>query len=285
MNILITGANGFLGKEFTEYFSREHCVFPMSRQSLDVSNSEQVDDFFRKNKVDVVLHTAVKGGKRQSLDTFSDLLANLDMYRNLEKHRDKYGAMFCFCSGAAFDRSRDIRLVKEENLSEHCPSDYYGLSKNLIGRRIQELDSNIINLRLFGCFGKYEEDTRLIKSTFIKIKNREPVSIARRCMDFFYVRDLCKIIDFYSKNLKNDLPRDLNVVYNNKISTLYIVKEIQSIVGCSDKIIIKNYGDKFYYNGEGQKLKGLDIDLDGLRAGMEEMYGEFYSESDKRQNS
>ena len=49
--ILVTGAAGFLGKSVSEYFSNKgHEVFPLTRKELDVTNKNQVTDWFAKNK-------------------------------------------------------------------------------------------------------------------------------------------------------------------------------------------------------------------------------------------
>ena len=44
MKILITGSDGFLGREFIKYFSKEHEVISMNRAALDVSIEDQVMD-------------------------------------------------------------------------------------------------------------------------------------------------------------------------------------------------------------------------------------------------
>ena len=63
MRVLITGKNSFLAKEIQDFFSdKEHDIIPTSRQTLDVSNPENVDDYFENIVVDVVIHTAIKGG-------------------------------------------------------------------------------------------------------------------------------------------------------------------------------------------------------------------------------
>ena len=124
MNILITGCNRFVGQEAVEYFSHtNHTIIPTTRKELDVSNSKAVDTFFSTNKIDVVIHTAVKGGRRNSPDIFDNLVQNLMMFNNLARNSHKYQLMFNFGSGAEFDRRKKIEEVKEDDIFDHYPQE------------------------------------------------------------------------------------------------------------------------------------------------------------------
>ena len=64
MNILVTGCNGFLAKELISYFSNKHNIIKTDRKTLDPTNYDNVKWFFDLYAVDVIIHTAIKGGKR-----------------------------------------------------------------------------------------------------------------------------------------------------------------------------------------------------------------------------
>ena len=80
-NILITGGNSFLAREFVNFFT-DYNLIVTDRNTLDVTNSRQVNNFFINNKIDYVFHTAIKGGSRLREDTFQDFVDNLVMYNN-----------------------------------------------------------------------------------------------------------------------------------------------------------------------------------------------------------
>lgn len=268
-NILITGGNGFVASNIYEKIIKKHNVFLTNRRTLDILDSKKVNDFFNKNKIDVVIHTAVCGGSRFKDDDFSVLTDNINMFNNLVKNKNKYGSLIHFGSGAEFDRRTDIVFAKENQKA--FPVDYYGLSKKIIKTEIDKLE-NFYNLRLFGCFGKGEEETRFIKSAIDNIKNKNPIIIHQnRYMDYFYIEDLCSVIEYYIEQIdKKILPKDINLCYNERRSLLDIAVMINEITGKPHgNIVIENKGYYTEYTGNGNKLSELGLTLFGMKKGLE----------------
>ena len=271
--ILITGITGFLGKELEERLS-SHEIIGISRSSeisVDLTDRSQVDLFFKCNSFfDYVIHTSVAGGKRDVHDDYNILLKNLSMFDNIISNKRHFGKMFNFCSGAAFGRSKDIVQEKEENIEECWPKDYYGLSKNIIARKIKQLNY-VYNLRLFGCFGRNEEFSRFIGAYIRQIKYGErPVIHQDKQMDFISAQDVSKIIEHYINNQDKDLPRDINLVYPEKLNLLDIAKKIERITDSDILPLIQSPGVGNTYTGDGSRLQSLGIKLDGLTKGIED---------------
>lgn len=271
MNIVITGSKGFIGKELVKYFSRNHVVIATDRNTLDPTVFESVRSFFSNNKVDVVIHAAVSGGKRGHENNIDQLYSNLAMFDNLAKFSSHYVAMFNFGSGAEFDRDLPIDRVKEPDLYTRLPKDYYGLSKNLITRKINQMSANIYNLRLFGCFGTQEEPQRLLRSSFERISNNEnPVIHRDKFMDYFYVQDIGIVIEHFLENLDNDMPRDINLCYNQKLTLSDMVYKIKYLTQSSCDVIIQNKQAGNPYTGDSNALDNLNIPMIGIDAGVKE---------------
>tara|TARA_R110001599_G_scaffold240059_1_gene439618 strand:- start:504 stop:1322 length:819 start_codon:yes stop_codon:yes gene_type:complete len=268
MKILITGSDGFLGREFVNYFSKEHEVIALNRPLLDVSIEEQVVDFFSKTEIDVILHTAFVGGKRGDVDHFLGFCQNLIAYKNLVVHKKNQQLLFCFGSGAAYDRSGTIKDVEEDAMLSCSPFDYYGNAKNLISRDILDRsEQNVYDFRLFGCFGKEEDDSRFIKSALRNIDRGKPVVINKNMLlDFFYVKDLCKVINYYLLNPLKDLPRSMNMVYSEK----YSLRTIAELLSPNKDILIRE-GGLGCYTGSGDRLAKLDLPLIGLIEGIKDV--------------
>ena len=124
MNILITGGNGFLAKELIKYFSKSKIkcnLLVTNRKTLDPTDYESVKSFFDEVKVDIVIHTAVRGGKRSHLESIDDVFDNMAMFQNLSKFSDKFKLMFNFGSGAEFDRRFDINGKMEIDIFKATP--------------------------------------------------------------------------------------------------------------------------------------------------------------------
>ena len=274
MNILITGANGFLGREFDRIFSDiGYSVIKTSRDELDVSKKEQVEDFFCSNDIDIVLHTAIKGGRRGRKVNFDDFIKNISMYKNLEDQSDKFKLMFTFGSGAAYDRAKQIDNISEEQIKERIPIDYYGLSKNLIAREITRHNSNIINLRLFGCFSAGEAADRFIKSALLNTLSNKPIIIHQnRKMDFFHIEDLAEVMKYYIENYSEDLPKDINMCYEDKYTLKEITDSINRLTNSKIKVILENKDFGRPYTGSPQKLLDLPIPLNGFERALAKTY-------------
>jgi|1_EtaG_2_1085319.scaffolds.fasta_scaffold00086_27 GDP-L-fucose synthase len=274
LNILITGPDGFLAKELRDYLGRDYKVLDCPR--FDVTDEKELERILLKYKpVDVVIHTAVRGGKRTKEDSFQDMLDNLSMAKNLLNHRDKYGVLFSFCSGAAFDRNGNIRNLKESAIRMRAPYDYYGLSKNIISREMLNYDG-VFTFRLFGCFGRHEDPSRFFSSVWHNVNNFKPVEIHQdKEMDFFWAQDVGKVVEFYFLNYnKIDLPKDLNLTYSPKLTLSQLTEMFLTIMSPRALKTFEKPGGALgsSYTGNCEKLDGLNIELGGLVKGFVESF-------------
>ena len=133
-NILITGSGGFIGQHLVCYFKeKKYTVFSPSVNQLDLTNQKQLDCFFLKNKVDYVIHSAVKPFHRaaQDHDTLSD---NLRMFLNLQRNETKFKKMVFIGSGICYGLDHYKPKMKEEYFGENIPTDQGGLSKFIISK-------------------------------------------------------------------------------------------------------------------------------------------------------
>jgi len=271
--VLITGADSFIAKELVIYFSHNDKIklILAPRTVLDVTDAKQVAGFFESNKIDVVIHTAVKGGKRNQTQYADDGLRNISMFNNLFNCSHKFSMMFNIASGAEFDRAKNIESVNENEIYQHYPKDYYGLSKNLISRKIASSSSKIFNLRLFGCFGEHEEGQRFIKSSFKKIQNNESITIHQdKYMDYFYAQDVGKVIEHIIGQEGKNIPRDINLCYPQKHKLTEIANKIIYLTRHKKPVIIEKSYLANAYTGNGDRLSQMNIKLIGLNKGIEQ---------------
>jgi GDP-L-fucose synthase len=200
--ILLTGANGFIGKNIREsYLSEKYALLAPSSRELNVADGEAVDDFFRTNKIDVVIHGAGKPGHRNAKDPTDIFLTNTKMFFNMEKHKQEYDKMLVLGSGAIYDMRNYRPKMREENCGDFIPADEHGFCKYVCGRTIAHI-SNIYDLRIFGIFGKYEDYAiRFISNAICKTLFDLPTTIKQnRYFDFLDVDDLMPVLEWFVEN-------------------------------------------------------------------------------------
>jgi len=250
MKILITGANGYVGRSLHNALKDKHEVTTLTRKEVDLTDSRQIEYFFRNTYFDVVLHCAVKGGSRLQQDDWSVIDDNLSIYYNLLKQQSHFKKFIHFGSGA-------------EIYSKDSP---YGLSKHVIRQSILNKD-NFYNLRIFGVFDENELDTRFIKANIKRYINKEPIIIHQnKYMDFIYMLDLVKIVEYY---INNNGPKELNCNYRDQYSLENIARIINSLD--NHKVNIKLNQEIF---GDDYKGDYIDIGMDfmKLEQGIKETY-------------
>jgi len=90
MNIFITGSSGFIGSHLKEYLLCHHrdTLFTPSSKELDLSDEKAVDKYIVENQIDVIVHTANRGGGRDTADMKSVTEYNLRIFFNIAKHEN-----------------------------------------------------------------------------------------------------------------------------------------------------------------------------------------------------
>lgn len=226
MRILVTGANGFVGKSISKILENQEQleVIALGRDRLDLLKLDNVREIINEERPDVIVHCAIKGGTRFDNDTRDTFEQNIRMYNNLKSLKSKFGCLINIGSGAEFDRSQNIRRIHESMLFERSPLDFYGKAKNEIARDVVATN-NFYNLRIFGCFGTFENENRFLKIVFEKNLKSELIKISdNKEMDFVHVDDLARVVFFIAKNYTSrSIPKDTNVVYAEKASLSEIV--------------------------------------------------------------
>jgi len=88
MKILVTGKSGFLSKSIEKsYFNKIHNIDYIGREDLSLLNISMVQMILEQGNYDVIIHTAISGGKRGDLNNIQIFETNLQMYFNLAKSK------------------------------------------------------------------------------------------------------------------------------------------------------------------------------------------------------
>jgi nucleoside-diphosphate-sugar epimerase len=256
MNILITGASGYLGKTLSEGLSQYNLI-SKSHQELDITNNLQVQQFFNSHSIDCIIHTATKGGKRNGVDNSEVYDDNLKMFNNLVENKPSSTKLIVFGSGA------------EYRLKPY----FYGLSKKEITQMVHQTP-NVKVLRLFGCFGKHEEPQRFFKANILNYISKSSLNINTDIkMDFFYDLDLVKILKLELEG-KINLPVETDLVYSKKYKLSELAELINKLGLYKVPVIINNVSEEDYISNVSLP-KEIESQLVGLEQGIKNLYNEY----------
>lgn len=273
INILLTGGSGFIGKNFIEQRSNIYNIISPTRGELDLLNTNEVDNFFAKNNIDVVVHSANIGGLRCDKELDGIVENNLRIFFNIIKNKNKVKKVLSFGSGAEYDKSRDIINIRESDFDLSIPKDDYGFYKYVCSKHIEN-SSNIYCLRLFGIFGKYEDyRVKFISNILCKYILKQPLNMIQNAyFDYVYINDFVKILDYF---IKNDPKYHVyNIGTGEKISLLSIAEKINELDKYSLKINIKKSGFNKEYTCNNQRLINelKDIKFTKIDDSIKELY-------------
>ena len=233
MKILITGTDGYIGKSLC-YGLNDYNITGINRKICDLTNSDQVNNFFKDKYFDVVIHCAAVGGSRLKQDDKQIFRDNISMFENLLFRKEHYGKFIHFGSGA-----------------QHTyPLTSYGQSKKLIADMINETP-NFYNLIIYGVFDENELNTRFIKSSVLKCMNDESMVIHKdKYMDFFHMNDLIDLVEFY---INNNGDKSIECKYEEVYRLTHIAEMIALTLGKVCKIEMNEEGLDEPYMGKNRK--------------------------------
>lgn len=250
IKILITGGSGYIATNLQNYLLTKFDITTISRKDFDLTDTSSCQKWFEKRFFDVVIHTATKGGNRLLVENSSIIDQNLQMYFNLLSQKEHYKKFIYFGSGAEI----------------HSINTPYGLSKAVIAESIKN-KPNFYNIRIYAVFNENEDNRRFIKSNIKRYINKEPLTVhENKKMDFFYMNDLVKLVEYYTTN--NNLPQTIDCTYNKTYTLFEIANMINNLDSYKCEIITQK-------NTTGQDYCGAYIPLIeyyGLEKGIEEVY-------------
>jgi UDP-glucose 4-epimerase len=262
MNILITGATGFIGSNICkELINTGYNVFGLSysgrTQNIsslsncerfhlikgDIRERETICHILESNNIKTVLHLASYIPQIDSLSD-SSLCFDINVKGTLNVLRAAYlnsVSKFIFSSSmSVYSQPPKYLPVDEEHPTQ--PSTYYGKSK-FWGELCCNLYSkvmNIIILRYSGVYGKGQEKYRAIPTFINQALSNEPITIhgdGTQTSDFVYVKD---VIQATLQALNKNRSGIFNIGSGEEVSIKKLAKKIIVLCNSKTEITIEN---------------------------------------------
>src|SRR3989304_4005101 len=281
LNVLLTGGSGFIGRNILESFLAEKYNIVAPRHAeLDLIDDDAVKHFFEKNKIDIVIHSAIKPGHRNVKDSSNLFYADSRMFFNIVRNSALYRKLIVLGSGSVYDMIRqNLPKVDEDSLGESIPVDEHGVFRYVSAKYIELID-NAVELRIFSIFGKYEDYAiRFISNAICKAIFDLPITIKQnRKFDFLYIADLMPILDYFiSTDCKY---KNYNITPDEAIELYVTAEKVRAISGKDLPIIVGKPGMGLEYSGSNTRLRNEihGLKLTNIDESMRQLY-QWYSEN------
>ena len=256
-HILVTGGNGFLGKQvvkFLEKINDVKIVIPTSKE-FDLRNIENCKQVVKD--IDVVFHLAAHVGgiglnREKPAELFYDnlIMGTQLLHESKIAGVEKFIALGTICSYPKFAQVPFL----EENIWEGYPEETnapYGLAKKmlLVQSKAYREQYNfksivVIPTNLYGPNDNFDpSSSHVIPALILKIFNAKKNDLSEvevwgdgtPTRDFLFVEDAARGIIGAAKNYDDDIP--LNLGSSEEISISYLAKQICKILDYEGEIV------------------------------------------------
>ena len=261
MRVLITGGSGFIGRNLAEQFAPLYQVSAPSSAELDLLNEHAVSDYLAAQRFDVVVHTATTRSNRRVAAPADMLDRNCRMFFNLVRNQGRFGKMIHFGSGAEYGPRAELPpRVREDYFDARVPTDPYGFSKYVCGKYVEvrgqrsEVRGDIVELRLFGVFGPYEDYTvRFISNACCRALKGLPIVLRQDVLfDYLYVKDLARITAWF---IENEIRHwAYNVCSGKPVALTELARLVAEVAGRQPNVSVAASGLGAEYTGDNSRL-------------------------------
>lgn len=267
MKIFLTGGGGFIGRNIFEQLSHQYEILAPKHSELELTDTHAVYQYLEAHPVDVVVHAANLGGKRET-QYFVDIpKTNLKIFFNLIRAKKFFGRMITLGSGSEYGREVPIPKAREIDFGKCVPSDDYSFYKYVCAQYAEQVDY-VTHLRLFSVFGKYEDSgIRFISKSILQALKEGPIVINQnRIYDYLYVDDFVKILDAILRG--NPTSKFLNVGRGLGVDLKTIAEAIIGQTGrqVPVEILQEGYGDEYTCNIDLLKKEIGDFTFDPIES-------------------
>lgn len=265
MTILITGANGFIGKNLVENLKKNYNLIELyngekylnnndSKITCNLLDKSHINYFLAESfQIDLIIHTASRLASTTNMKDLSLLHDNIIIYEHIaliiEKYKPKKVINF---SSIAVYPNEDGEYFETSQARPSANNDcLYGLSK-FCGENILDFlhkTTPIIHLRISQVYGENMREDRIFKMMRNELQETNVITVfgnGKRVSNFIHIEILIKKIRFFVEkdivgifnigeiNLSyQDLASQIIIQYGNQTSQIKLVEN-----GISSRFIL-----------------------------------------------
>ncbi len=289
MNVVITGAAGFVGRFLAEKLSHKHLIMNIKRTEKDKQNNviwadladedsvgEIVEEISKNNiKIDVIIHLATRTASSQNIEDISVLHENNQISLNIAKLASKLKVkkVINFSSMSVYayvDGVFDEKTLPNPVLNTDA---IYGISKlnseYLLDFFLRSTLMNVIHLRIAMIYGENMPKNRIIPMMQKELMETNIITVwgtGERVLNLISLDYLYEIIDFFIQKQQLDtFNTEVFNVIERQISMKNLAEEIVQKYGNSNSkvsFIEKTATNTSKFFLDGTKLKGLKLKND-----------------------
>lgn len=238
MNILLTGATGFLGSHLlTKLAERDYNIIILKRSfsntwrvkniiskfknyNIDKINLEEV---FQKGKIDIIIHLATDYGKKNTNNVLQMFKTNVELPAKLLDLGTKYQTSFFINSHTSTNSRYTLYSAMKNAFLE------------IVKFFVFNYKINFLNLRIEYIYGEKDNSSKFIPYVIESILNKKKIKATggEQKRDFIYVKD---VVNAYLKvldNLKNlnEKFAEFSIGTGESISLKNFVNKIEKVIG------------------------------------------------------
>ncbi|SCY46530.1 UDP-glucose 4-epimerase [Butyrivibrio hungatei] len=228
MKILVTGANGFIGKRVCELLEEKKIGYCSgTRECFQMDNIESMRKFLIENSITNIIHLAARANSSDEKELFDSNIVGL--YKLLQALSGTSVRNITFASGNNVYGELHDKNIDEEALCIPAEENIYGLSKYvgelLITDMLKKTDISFSILRIADVYGPGQKYGNLIKALVRAVAQHDVIKLygeGKRIRDYIYIDDVAEGLIHASIN-------ELNGVYNLSTGVGTSVKELVNI--------------------------------------------------------